>query len=96
MNWAGFLLSMVGPIVARAVIALGFTAVTFTGVTALTNSLVQTAVSNWGGMPAAVLQLAALSGVPDVLGMLFGALTARVAMWAAVGATRYVLKGSGS
>lgn len=96
MNWAAFLVSMVGPLVARAVIALGFTAVTFTGVTALTNSLVATAQANWSGMPVAVLQLSALSGIPEVLGMLFGALTARVAMWAAVGASRYVLKGPGA
>jgi hypothetical protein len=92
MNIATFLLSMVAPMVVRAIIALGFTAVSFVGVTDLTASLVSTAQSNWSSLPAAVLQLAALSGVPQSLGMVFGALNARVAMWAAVAATRYVAK----
>lgn len=92
MNIASWLLSMVAPLVVRAIIALGFTVVTFTGVTDLVASLVSTAQSNWAAMPAAVLQLVALSGIPQVMGMIFGALSARVAMWAAVGASRYVFK----
>ncbi len=92
MNIAAWLLSMVAPLVVRGLIALSFTAVTFTGVTELTASLVSSAQSSWSAMPVAVLQLVALSGIPEVLGMLFGALTARVAMWAAVGASRYVFK----
>lgn len=87
-----FLMAMVAPMVVRAIIALGFTAVVFVGVTELTNSLVSSAQTSWGTMPAAVLSLIALSGVPQVMGMLFGALVARVAMWAAVGASRYVFK----
>lgn len=92
MSAAIWLFALVSPLVIRAIIALGFTAVTFTGVTALTATLVTSAQSSWSSMPSAVLSLVALSGVPEVLGMLFGALTARVAMWAAVGASRYVLK----
>jgi hypothetical protein len=96
MNLAALLMSLVAPIVARVLIALSFTAVTFTGVTALVNSLVQTAQTNWSAMPTAVLQLVTLSGIPQVLGMLFGAMVARVAMWAVVAGTRYVVKGPGS
>lgn len=92
MNIFAWLLTALGPIVVRAVIALGFTAVTYTGVTALVTSLVTTAQTNWASMPATVLQLATLSGIPQVMGMIFGAYMARVAMWAAVGAARYVLK----
>lgn len=92
MNVAAWLLTLVGPLVVRVIAALGFTAVTYTGVTALINQLVSTAQSNWSSMPTAVLQLCALSGIPQVLGMVFGAYMARVAMWAAVGAARYVLK----
>ncbi len=92
MNVAAWLLTLVGPLVIRVIAALGFTAVTYTGVTALINQLVTTAQSNWSAMPAAVLQLCTLSGIPQVLGMIFGAYMARVAMWAAVGAARYVLK----
>ena len=94
MNIAAWLLTLVGPLVIRVIAALGFTAVTYTGVTALINQLVSTAQQNWSAMPTAVLQLLTLSGIPQVLGMIFGAYMARVAMWAAVGAAKYVLKGS--
>lgn len=92
MNLALWVLSLVGPMAIRLVAALGFTAVAYTGVTALVTKLVETAQTNWAAMPAAVLQLCTLSGIPQVMGMIFGAYMARVAMWAAVGAARYVLK----
>lgn len=92
MTAAAWLLALIGPLVIRGIIALGFTAVTFTGVTALVATLVSSAQTSWASMPAAVLQLVALSGIPEVMGMLFGALTARVTMWAAVSMSKYVLK----
>jgi hypothetical protein len=87
-----WLMTAIVPLAIRVVAALGFTAVTYTGVTTLVNQLVTTAQQNWSSMPVAVLQLCTLSGIPQVLGMIFGAYMARVAMWAAVGAARYVLK----
>lgn len=92
MTIAAWLLALVGPLVVRALIALAFTAVTFTGVTAIVDQLVTLAQNSWASLPSNVLQLCALSGIPEVLGMIFGAYAARVAMWAAVGATRYVVK----
>lgn len=92
MNIAAWLMTMVGPMVVRGLIALSFTAVTFTGVTELTSLLVSSAQSSWASMPIAVLQLVALSGIPEVMGLIFGAMTARVAMWVAVSASRYVFK----
>lgn len=92
MNIASWVLTLIGPLAVRVIASLGFTAVTYTGVTSLVNQLVETAQSNWSAMPTAVLQLCALSGIPQVLGMIFGAYMARVAMWAYVGAARYVLK----
>lgn len=91
-NLFAWLMAAIVPLAIRVIAALGFTAVTYTGVTALINQLVATAQSNWSSMPTAVLQLCTLSGIPQVLGMIFGAYMARVAMWAAVGAARYVLK----
>lgn len=92
MNLAAWLMSMVAPLVLRAVAALGFTAVTFTGVKGLCDALVATAQSSWSQMPATVLQLASLSGIPEVLGMIFGAVMAMVSLKAAVGFSRYVFK----
>ncbi|MDK6078352.1 DUF2523 domain-containing protein [Massilia varians] len=92
MNLFAWAMTAIVPLAIRVVAALGFSAVTYTGVTALVDQLVASAQQNWSSMPAAVLQLCALSGIPQVLGMIFGAYMARVAMWAAVGAARYVLK----
>lgn len=92
MNLFGWLMTILGPLVIRGVVALGFTAVTYTGVTALMTSLVESAQSSWAALPTVVLQLATLSGIPQVMGMIFGAYAARVAMWAAVGASKFVLK----
>jgi len=92
MTIAGWLMALVGPLVVRAIISLGFTAVVFTGVTSLVNQLISTAQSNWQSLPVSIMQLATLSGIPEVLGMIFGAYMARVAMWSAVGAAKYVFK----
>jgi hypothetical protein len=92
MNVIAWLLTVLGPLAIRVIVALGFTAVSYTGVTALVSQLVTIAQSNWASLPTVVLQLATLSGIPQVMGMIFGAYAARVAMWAAVGAARYVLK----
>lgn len=89
---ATFLVGMLAPLLVRGLIALSFTAVVFTGVTEVVNQLVAMAQSSWATLPSTVLSLVALSGIPQVMGMIFGAYTARVAMWAAVGAARYVFK----
>jgi hypothetical protein len=89
---AAWLLALVGPLVVRGVIALGFTAVVFTGVTLTANQLVQTAQENWSQMSATVIQLATLSGIPEVLGMLFGAVVAVFTARASVGFAKYVFK----
>lgn len=92
MNIAAWLIGMVGPLVVRGIIALGFTAVTLTGVTELSNQLVQIAQQNWAAMPMAAMQIASLSGIPELLGMIMGAYVARIAMWASIGASKYVFK----
>lgn len=92
MSIAAFLLAMVGPIVIRAIIALGFTVLTFTGVAVVVGQLVSAAQANWAAMPAGVLQLAALSGIPTGLGMVFGALAAVWAIQQASGLKKLVLK----
>lgn len=86
------LMALVVPFAIRAIIGLGFTLVTFTGVNLVVTQLVTAAQSSWAAMPTAVLQLAALSGIPEVLGMLFGAMAAVLALKIAAGGSRYVAK----
>lgn len=96
MSWAAWLLAMVAPLVVRGVIGLGFSVITFAGVQLAVTALVSSAQSSWAAMPAAVLQLVALSGIPQSLGMLFGAMAAVVAMKITVASSKFVLKLPGS
>lgn len=91
---AGFLFSAIGPLVIKALIALGIGVVTFTGVTEGMDSLIQSAIDNWSGVSATVVQLAGLAGIPQALGIITGAMSSRVAIWAAASATKFVLSPS--
>ncbi len=88
-----FLASAVGPLAIRVLIALGFSAVTFTGVTSAFGALVSYAQSSWSSMPVAVLQLASLAGVPGAIGLVFGAMLARLALWSVVNGSKLIFKG---
>ena len=91
MPLGAWLLSMVAPLVIRAIVALGFTAVSFAGVTVAANALLVIAQNNWAALPLSVLQIAHLTGLDICLGMIAGAYMARLAVWAAINATKYVL-----
>lgn len=90
--WA-FLASAIGPLAIRALVAIGFASVTFAGVKTGFDALVSTAQSNWSALPAAVLQLASLAGVPQALGLVLGAMSARIALWSAANGTKLIFKG---
>lgn len=75
MNFAAFLASMAAPIVARVLMALGFSVITVTGVTLAIDQLKTMVVSNIGAAPVAILQLGGMLGAWQGLGMVFGAIT---------------------
>jgi len=75
MNFAAFLASMAAPLVARVLMALGFSVITVTGVTVAIQQLKDLVVNNLGNAPVAVLQLGGALGAWVGLGMVFGAIT---------------------
>lgn len=89
--WA-FLASAVGPLAIRALVAIGFASVSFAGVTTAFNGLQTYAQTSWAALPAGVLQLASLCGVPTALGMVFGAMAARIGLWAAANGSKLIFK----
>lgn len=93
-NLSVLLMSLVGPMVFRCLVLLGVGTVTFTGVTAALQGLIDMATSNWSGVGADVLALGSIAGIPQCLGIITGAMVARTAMWAAVSATRFVTTGA--
>lgn len=90
MTWATWLISMVGPIIVKVLAFIGITLTTIAGVDVVFGQLQGYATSNWAGMPAAVIQLCSLAGVPEGLGIIFGAFNARLAMWSFVAAKRFL------
>lgn len=91
MSWASWLLALIGPLGARALLYLGVSVLTFTGVDAAFGAIVDLAKSSYGGMPPAILGLCAMAGVPQALGIIFGAFNARLAMWVATSASRWIV-----
>jgi len=82
----------IGPLVIKALIAVGLGTLTFTGVTAALDGLISMATTNWGGLPADVLQLVSIAGIPQALGIVAGAFSTRVGIWVAASATKWVTK----
>lgn len=91
MTWATLLISLAGPMALRVLTVIGLGTITFTGVTASLQGLIDMAINNWSQVPGDILMLASLAGVPQAVGIICGAMTARVGMWAAVSATKFVL-----
>jgi hypothetical protein len=92
---AGFLAAIVGltgPIIARALVALGFAVVTIGGVTVAINTLKAEMLAMLGQAPMAALQLIGLGGGWVALGLLFGAMTFAVSFWTLTSAQRIIAK----
>jgi hypothetical protein len=83
---------MAGPLVIKALMAIGLGTLTFTGTTEALNALIAMATTNWASVPSDVLQLASVAGIPQAIGIITGAFSTRVGMWAAASATRWVTK----
>ncbi|MBA4112009.1 MAG: hypothetical protein C0492_01375 [Verminephrobacter sp.] len=88
MGFAQLLLSLVQPVLARVLVALGFSVVSFVGMEMLMNQMISTVQGAWGGLPASILQLAGLAGIGQGLGIVFGAVLTRIMIWQLQKSTR--------
>lgn len=68
-------------LIARVLVALGLTIVTITGVNSAYNILVAQVISHLGAVPASILMLFGLAGIGQGLGIVFGAMTYRLALY---------------
>lgn len=82
------LATLAQPILARVLLALGFSVVALAGVAAVVGQLRALVVTKLGGVPSDALQLAGLAGLGESLGILFGAMTFAVAYWTATKAVK--------
>jgi len=82
MGGAGaWLAGLMAPLTARVLMALGFQVVTITGMSLVLDQLKAMVIAQFGQVHAAGFQLATLAGVGTALGIIFGAIATRVAIW---------------
>lgn len=88
MKIGTWLLSLVQPIIARILLALGFSVVTINGFEAAINSLKQQLIGSMNGLPSEMLQVVLLGGVGQGLGLITAAVAVRVLLWQIQSATK--------
>lgn len=81
MKIGTWLAAMMQPLVAKILLALGLQVVTIGGVAVAITTLKNLFLSHIAQVPQAGFQLALLAGVGTAFGMIFGAITFRIAMW---------------
>jgi len=79
---------MMEPLVAKVLMALGFSVVSVVGLNTVLDQLKALFVSQMMTVSAAGLQLALLSGVGTAAGIIFGAVATRMALWQIQNATK--------
>lgn len=87
---ATFLIGMVGSIVGRVLVSLGFTVVTVIGVEASIGTMRNFLISSVASLPADVFNLFLLAGGGVALNVILGAISFRLSYWAITKATRII------
>ncbi|APR39377.1 DUF2523 family protein [Paraburkholderia sp. SOS3] len=92
MTLATWLMSLVGPLLVQAAIAIGVGVLTVTGVDLAVNQALAWVTSGVGGLPSDLANVLALGGVFQGMSYIAGAFTARVAMAGASSMKRFFIK----
>jgi hypothetical protein len=92
MSLAVWLMSLIGPLLLQALIAVGVGVLTVTGVDLAVNQAMSWVTSAVGGVPADMLNILAMCGVWQGASYVGGAIAARVAMAGASSIKRWSIK----
>jgi hypothetical protein len=95
MKFGVFLLALVEPLLAKILIALGFSVVSIVGVEAVVGQLKSALIGSMNGLPSDMLQFALLLGIGKALGMIFGAVTTKLTLWAIENSVKLIGKNPG-
>lgn len=77
-NVIGWLLLAAWPIAKKVLVMMGIGWITYEGLGLIATQAQGHIVTLWGQLPQSVIQLASLGGFPQALGIILGAITARV------------------
>lgn len=82
MNGVGtWLAAMMAPLAGRVLAALGFSVVSIAGVSASIEGIKAILVARMALVPAGILDMMALCGAGEAIGLILGALMFRLALW---------------
>lgn len=95
MKLGTWLLSMAEPLVAKVLLALGFSVVSIVGVEATANALKASFISSMNAMPADWLNFALYLWLGKGLGIIFGAMATKLMLWSIQSATSLLGKSNG-
>jgi hypothetical protein len=77
---AALVVALTGPVVRLVLINLGIGLITFAGVTAAVNTLIENARSSYSNLPADMMQIVSLAGFGDALGIIAAAILIRLSL----------------
>lgn len=80
MNFAAFLLAAALPLARRVFLALGLSVVTYTGLQLILDQISDYVITSIGGLSGAAVQLAALFGFQQLVGIILAAIATKLAM----------------
>lgn len=89
-GWLGALATLAGPITARVLMALGMSVLTVSGAAFSVSELKGAVMGSFGEVAASGLMLAGLLGCWEGLGLIFGAFTFAVSLYALTQATKVI------
>lgn len=95
MKIGTWLLSLVEPILAKVLVALGLGVVSIVGMEAILNQIKQQLVSEINSMPADWLNFALYLWIGKGLGLILGACTTKLMLWSAQNATSIMSRSNG-
>lgn len=95
MKFGTFLLALVEPLAAKLMLAMGFSIVSIVGVEAVVGQVKNMLIANVNSMPVDMLNFALFVGIGQALGLIFGAVTTKLTLWAITNATQFLGKNPG-
>jgi len=95
MKIGTWLLSLVEPMLARLLLALGFSLVSIVGMDSVLQSIKTQFIANMSSMPADWLNFALYLWLGKGLGIVFGAFTTKLMLWSIQNSTQILGKSNG-
>ncbi len=94
MKFGTFLLALAKPMLAKILLALGFSVVSIVGVDVALNTVKQMIVSNIGGL-GPIIDFALYLWIGKGIGVIFGACATKLMLWNIQNATKIMGKANG-